>query len=129
MLKISTHPNPSKAKYTKNGKPVFRYVVDGTPEELKRYAEVQGTFHRVDEETKKPLHFSRDYVGKTGELREGKNKEGKPDFYIDDTNLVMFQSMVAKHGVETAKALWAMQQTPVATVNVATEQKAAEEKK
>lgn len=123
MIKISIHPNTAKQKYAKNGKPVFRYVVNGTAEELKRYAEVQGTFHRIDDETKKPLFFSPRYVGKMGELREGKNKEGKPDFYPDDTNLVMFQSMVAQHGVETAKALWAMEHSvPVAAAEAKIEE-------
>lgn len=96
--------HPTAPKYVnKKGNTVFRYIVKGTEAELKDYLAVKGENHRLDETLKEPLMFSVRYAGKSAELR--KTSDGK-DFVIDDTEAVMFQSLVAQYGIDTAKVIW-----------------------
>lgn len=62
-----------KARYlkvyvSKKGNDTFIYTVEGTQEELAEYKEAKGEFHRVDDETGKPLFFNTNYVGETCNL-------------------------------------------------------------
>ena len=57
------------------GNTVFRYTVSGSNAELAKYKEVQGDFHRVDDETGKPIYFNTKFVGAKGVIvltRDGK---------------------------------------------------------
>lgn len=53
-MKIKFHG----AYVSKNGTSTFRYIVQGTKEELSQYKTVQGANYREDETTKEPLFFS-----------------------------------------------------------------------
>ena len=79
-------------KYRKNGNNVFIYLVSGTADALKAYAEAQGTNHRVDEKTGKPIFFSNKSFGLSGDLTITSN--GKVIF--DDTKLTMAADMVER---------------------------------
>lgn len=52
-MKIKFHG----AYVSKNGTSTFRYIVQGTKEELADYKKVQGDNYREDETTKEPLFF------------------------------------------------------------------------
>jgi hypothetical protein len=104
--------HPTAPKYTKMGtdkqgnpiaRTVFRYIVKGTPEELKDYAAVKGEKHKTDDILKEPLFFTVRYMGKNGKLR--KTSDGK-DFVADDTEIAMFQSLVNQYGIDVAKVIW-----------------------
>ena len=45
-MNITIHPNPNKEKYTKDGKTVYRYVVDGTEAELANYKAIKDPFFK-----------------------------------------------------------------------------------
>jgi len=53
---------------SKNGNATFVYSVTGTASQLEAFAEAQGEYHRVDEETGKPLWFTTRCVGPKGKL-------------------------------------------------------------
>ena len=53
---------------SKNGNATFVYSVTGTTAQLEAFAEAQGDYHRVDEETGKPLWFTTRCVGPKGKL-------------------------------------------------------------
>lgn len=91
--------------YVKNGKNVYRYLVNGTDEALKAYEEAQGSNYREyeneNDDTDKlngtPLFFSTRPEGKTINLAITPN--GK--VIIDkDVMLVMEQSMVYEEKVQ-----------------------------
>lgn len=46
----------------------FRYVVTGTQEELQKYEEIKGEYHRTNEDGE-PLFFSQNFLGQTCELK------------------------------------------------------------
>lgn len=50
------------------GNVVFVYGVTGKPEELAKFAEAQGPFHRTDETTGEPLWFTTRCVGQVADL-------------------------------------------------------------
>lgn len=53
---------------SKNGNATFVYSVSGTASQLEEFAEAQGDYHRVDDETGKPLWFTTRCVGPKGKL-------------------------------------------------------------
>lgn len=53
---------------SKNGNATFVYSVTGTASQLEAFAEAQGDYHRVDDETGKPLWFTTRCVGPKGKL-------------------------------------------------------------
>ena len=96
--------HPTAPKYVnKKGNTVFRYIVKGTPAELLEYKAIKGENYREDEKTKDVLFFSTRFAGKKAELR--KTSDGK-DVVVDDTEMVMFQSLVAQYGIDTALFMW-----------------------
>ena len=46
----------------------FRYVVTGTKDELQKYEEIKGEYHRTNE-AGDPLFFSQNFVGQSCELK------------------------------------------------------------
>ncbi len=96
--------HPTAPKYvSKKGTTVFRYIVKGTPAELLEYKAIKGENHREDTILKEPLFFSTRFAGKKAELR--KTSDGK-DVVVDDTEMVMFKSLVAQYGIDTAVFMW-----------------------
>lgn len=96
--------HPTAPKYVnKKGNTVFRYIVKGTPAELAEYKKIKGENAREDDTLKEPLFFSTRFAGKKAELR--KTSDGK-DVVVDDTEMVMFQSLVAQYGIDTALFMW-----------------------
>jgi len=53
---------------SKNGNATFVYSVTGTTTQLEEFAEAQGDYHRIDEETGNPLWFTTRCVGPKGKL-------------------------------------------------------------
>lgn len=103
-MKATLHP--TAPMYSKNGKDIFRYLISGTPAELKDYKAVKGEYHRVDENTKQPLMFSVNYLGKSAELRKIEKQDGTHDFVVNDDEIRMFSNLVKKYGIDTAKVVW-----------------------
>ena len=101
-MNITIHPTAPKY-VNKKGNTVFRYIVKGTPAELLEYKAIKGENHREDTILKEPLFFSTRYAGNKAELR--KTSDGK-DVVVDDTEMVMFQSLVAQYGIDTALFMW-----------------------
>lgn len=109
-MKIVLHP--TAAMYTKKGtdgkpaKTVYRYLVEGTPAELKDYKSAKGEFHKLDESTKKPLFFTTRYAGKSAEIRRIEKEDGTVDFAPNDDEVRMFASLVSQYGIDVAKVIW-----------------------
>lgn len=103
-MKATLHP--TAPMYTKNGKPVYRYLISGTTAELKDYKAVKGEFHRIDEQHKQPLMFTTNYFGKTAELRKIEKQDGTSDFVVNDDEMRMFASLAKQYGIDTAKVIW-----------------------
>jgi len=66
-----------KGKYlgsyiSKNGNPVFKYAVSGTPEQLEEFKKAQGDNAREDEQGN-PLWFTTRFAGKNATLAVAKN--------------------------------------------------------
>ena len=96
--------HPTAPKYVnKKGNTVFRYIVKGTPEELAAYKAAKAENFREDEKTKDVLFFTTRYAGKKAELRATSDNK---DFVIEDTEIVMFQSLVNQYGIDVAKVIW-----------------------
>ena len=53
---------------SKNGNATFVYAVSGTETQLEAYAEAQGEYLRVDDETGEPLWFTTRCIGPAGKL-------------------------------------------------------------
>lgn len=120
--------HPTAPKYVnKKGNTVFRYLVTGTKEEIEAYKAAKAEHFAdkkcaIDEASGHPLFFSMRYTGKKGTLRET-NKDNKKDFVVEDTEIVMFQSLVSQYGIDVAKVIWEKDNQKVAEVPVEIEGK------
>ena len=86
--------------YTKDGgtpdaKTIFVYSVTGSASALEEYATIQGEYHTVDENLKKPLFFTKDALGVNGTLITNAEK-GR--VYADKSAMLMAKSMCEQYG-------------------------------
>jgi len=102
--------------YVKNGRNVYRYLVNGTPEAIQAYTEAQGTnfrTHQGEDDDKlngTPLYFSTRPEGKSVELEITPN--GKV-VVAKDVIQVMEQQMLFDDKVQTELAKIAAQQQAI----------------
>ena len=102
MLKAKLHPNREQQRYkttAKSGKyqgqsiTVYRYLLSGSPEELKKYVdalEAQGVNVHTDEETKQTIHFETTNKGSVIEVFvTSTGKIVTPNDELDDLQSLM----------------------------------------
>lgn len=80
--------------YKKNGKPQFVYHVKGTDEQIARYKEAQGDYHRADEETGNSLFFSPVALGQNIEVIVTRNNR----VIADTSELDQAASLASRYG-------------------------------
>jgi len=88
------------SQYKKNGKSVFVYHVKGTDEQMARYKEAQGDYHKSDEETGNSLFFSTVALGQNIEVIVTRNNR----VIADTTELDQAASMAARYGGNLGQA-------------------------
>lgn len=114
--------------YVKNGRNIYRYLVNGTTEELAAYEEAQGTNFRVYENTSDPddklngtpLYFSTRPEGKTVKLEITPN--GKV-VVAKDVMATMEQDLLLQDKVNSELAKIMAQQQAIRMKLVGAEQK------
>lgn len=101
----------------------FRYLVNGTPEELAAYKASRGEFYAENAEGK-PLFFSPNYVGKSAELTQS----AKGQFYADNSELeiannlaTQFPALAGEFAREAVAKMRGGSSTPVAAPAVTAE--------
>lgn len=94
-----------KTSYKSEGKPGFAYNLISTAEteeqrvkELAEYKRVKGEHYKEDAVTKQPMFFSNDFAVDNTEIVLNKNKEGKENYYLDNTEFLKMTSMVNQAG-------------------------------
>lgn len=86
-----THKNT----YKKDGKIGNVYFLQADSEkDLELYKQIKGENFQTDEQTGKPLFFSNRLVANGTALKLVENKEGKKDFYPDDTESMKMESAI-----------------------------------
>lgn len=92
-----------KSSYRKQetGNRVFRYVVSGSPEDIKRYEEIQGENLRLDDETGKPVFSTTRYISDNIKLIFTQNDK----VVVDDTEVSKLQSLIDQYGVDVARLI------------------------
>lgn len=107
MLK-ATKSGLYKKRVIKEGKEsvitVWRYQVEGTEKELADFEQAQGDYHRLDEQTGKPLWFTTQFVGNSTTLTVTENGR----IVADNSHLEELASMVQQYGEATARLYLSM---------------------
>ena len=97
MLTATIHNDYfTNAKTSKSGKSVHMYVylVSGSKSELASFKEASGDFYKEDETTGKPLWFTSNPIGKSGNLKVTTNG----NIVHSNVDMDMAASMTAKYG-------------------------------
>lgn len=80
---------------------VFRFVVNGSAEEIQQYKDCMGDNLVLDTTTGKPLYFTTRYVSDNVELLiTSENK-----VIVDDTHIAKLQSLVQTYGPDVARLI------------------------
>lgn len=89
---------------SKAGNRTFVYGVSGTESELTQFAEIQGEYHRTDDESGEPLWFTTKCIGDAGKLIITTNGNVVPDMSAFDAAASMAEQYGGNLGQELAKS-------------------------
>lgn len=86
------------------GNTVFVYAVSGNQTDLDAFAEAQGSYHRVDEETGTPLWFTTRCIGREGDLIITSNNKVVPNMADYDQAASLAKQYGGNLGEQLARA-------------------------
>lgn len=94
-----------KNSYRKTGDSTLRfvYIVSGTPDDIKKYEEIRGEQLRLDDNTGKPLYFTKRYVADNIKLII----TSENNIVTDDSDVAKLQSLIDQYGFDVARLLMA----------------------
>lgn len=79
----------------------FRYIVQGTKEELAQYEEIKGEYHRTNEQGE-PLFFSQNFLGQACALKFTQKGD---NVYPDTSELDIAKNLISQNDGPLAQAL------------------------